>query len=397
MTREEIRNDILGLKATSILAELPTSAGKSRIAIEYINEKSIKGNILIVVPRLILFDNWKDEFVKWGYQDTLKQVTFTTYVSLPKHAGSNYNLIIYDECHHLSERARDAANEIISDYKILLSATVTRPLKKEIKLLFPGIECYKISLKEAIDENILPDPKVYLVPLQLDEKTIDQFFITGPKKVKNPTIVPFSSRFQAKRDKTHAYKVICTQAQYYEEASSMVDFYKRQYFRTNNQIIYFRWQKAAKDRLMWLSSLKNDVTKKILSSLKDKRTLTFCNSIEQTEILGKYCINSKNDSSSKYLEEFNKGKINHITSCNMLNEGCNLVNCQVGIFVSINSSEIMTTQKNGRLLRHSEPIIFIIYYKNTREDELVQEMINNYNPELITVVENLEQLNEINN
>ena len=80
----------------------------------------------------------------------------------------------------------------------------------------------------------------------------------------------------------------------------------------------------------------------------------------------------------------------------MLCEGANLTNCQVGIFVSINSSEVMTIQKNGRLLRHREPIIFIIYYKDTREEELVQDMLVNYNPELITVVENLEQLNEIN-
>ena len=393
MTRDEIRNDILKLNAKSILAELPTSAGKSRVAIEFINEKGLKGNILIVVPRLILFDNWKDEFVKWGYEDILKQVTFTTYISLAKHCDTHYDLVIFDECHHLSERAREAVDYIDSEYNILLSATVKKPLKKEIKLLFPGIKCYKVSLKEAIDENILPDPKVYLVPLQLDNKEVNQFFLTGPKKIKNPIEVPFSSRFQAKRDKTHAYKVMCTQAQYYEEMSSMVDFYKRQYFRTNNQIIYFRWQKAAKDRLMWLSGLKNDVTKKILSTLKDKRTLTFCNSIEQTEILGKYCINSKNDNSAEYLDKFNKKKINHITSCSMLNEGCNLIECQVGIFVSINSSETMVIQRVGRILRHSEPIIFIIYYKDTREEELVQDMLVNYNPELITVVENLEQLN----
>lgn len=393
MTRDEIRNDILKLNAKSILAELPTSAGKSRVAIEFINEKGIKGNILIVVPRLILFDNWKDEFVKWGYKDILKQVTFTTYISLAKHCDTHYDLVIFDECHHLSERAREAVDYIDSEYNILLSATVKKPLKKEIKLLFPGIECYKVSLKEAIDENILPDPKIYLVPLQLDNKNINQFFLIGPKKIKNPIEIPFSSRFQAKRDKTHAYKVMCTQAQYYEEMSSMVDFYKRQYFRTNNQIIYFKWQKAAKDRLIWLSGLKNDVTKKILSTLKDKRTLTFCNGIEQTEILGKYCINSKNDNSAEYLDKFNKKKINHITSCSMLNEGCNLMECQVGIFVSINSSETMVIQRVGRILRHSEPIIFIIYYKNTREEELVQDMLVNYNPELITVVENLEQLN----
>ena len=112
MTRDEIRNDILKINAKSILAELPTSAGKSRVAIEFINEKGLKGNILIVVPRLILFDNWKDEFVKWGYEDTLKQVTFTTYISLAKHCDIHYDLVIFDECHHLSERAREAVDYI---------------------------------------------------------------------------------------------------------------------------------------------------------------------------------------------------------------------------------------------------------------------------------------------
>ena len=34
--------------------------------------------------------------------------------------------------------------------------------------------------------------------------------------------------------------------------------------------------------------------KDILVLLKNYRTLTFCNSIEQTELLGKYNINSKN-------------------------------------------------------------------------------------------------------
>ena len=55
--------------------------------------------------------------------------------------------------------------------------------------------------------------------------------------------------------------------------------------------------------------------------LGEHRTLIFCNSIEQTEMLGEYCINSKNKKSVEYLEAFNKGKIDHITACNMLNEG----------------------------------------------------------------------------
>lgn len=392
MTREEIRKDILGINNRFILAELPTSVGKSRIAIEFIAEKKITGNILIVVPRLMLFENWKEEFKKWGYESYIDRITFTTYVSFPKFINQHFDIIVFDECHHLSERAREGVNIDAAKYFILLSATVSKNHKKELKYIFPGIECYKISMKEAIDENILPDPKVFLVPLTLKAEITSESFIINPKAKGEVVEIPFADRFKARQRKDTKWKVICTQKQYYDDLSSLVEYYKKSYFRTNNQMMYFRWQKAAKDRLTWLAGLKNDVAKQILKILNKKRTLTFCNGIEQTEALGKYCINSKNEDSAQYLEKFNKGQIHHITACNILNEGANLTKCQVGIFVSINSSDIMMKQKNGRILRHSEPIIILIYYKDTREEELVEEIVKNYNPELITVVNDLEQL-----
>ena len=394
MTREQIRNDILNLKSKYILAELPTSVGKTRVALDFMHEKEVEGNILIVIPRLILIDNWKKEFIKWGYEPYLSQVTFTTYISLPKYTkGKVYDLVIFDECHHLSERAREAAEELISNYTLLLSATVNRTLKNAIKMLFPQLECYKISMREAIDEDILPDPEVFLIPLELSNNIIETMVINP--KAKKTTKTSFSYRFMARKDKNTKYIIECTQKEYYSDLSAMVDFYKRNYLHTNNQAIYFRWQQKAKERLMWLSGIKNNVALQLLEKLKDKRTLTFCNGIEQTEILGKYCINSKNTESDSILEDFNNEKINHITACNILNEGANLTNCQVGIFVSINSSDTMRIQKLGRILRHKEPKIFIIYYKGTREEELVQEMLENYNSELVTVVSNLKELNEI--
>ena len=55
----------------------------------------------------------------------------------------------------------------------------------------------------------------------------------------------------------------------------------------------------------------------------------------------------------------------------------------------------MRVQKLGRILRHNNPMIFVLYYVGTREEELVKEMLETYNQELITVV-NMKQLNEIN-
>lgn len=396
MTREQIRNDILNLKSKYILAELPTSVGKTRVALDFMHEKEVEGHILIVIPRLILIDNWKKEFIKWGYEPYLSQVTFTTYISLPKHTkGKIYDLVIFDECHHLSERARESAEELISNYTLLLSATVNRTLKKEFKMLFPQLECYKISMREAIDEDILPDPKVFLIPLELNNNKVTETMVINPKAKGKIMQAPFSYRFMARKDKNTKYIIKCTQQEYYTDLSAMIDFYKRNYLHTNNQAIYFRWQQKAKERLMWLSSLKNNVVLYLLKKLKDKRTLTFCNGIEQTELLGKYCINSKNIESNNILEDFNNEKISHITACNILNEGANLTNCQVGIFVSINSSDTMRIQKLGRILRHKEPMIFIIYYKNTREEELVQEMLENYNSELVTIVETIDDFTNL--
>ena len=70
----------------------------------------------------------------------------------------------------------------------------------------------------------------------------------------------------------------------------------------------------------------------------------------------------------------------------------NLIDCQVGIYASLNSSDTMIKQKLGRLLRHPNPVLIIPYYNNTREEEIIGKMLKDYNPELVTVVESLNQI-----
>ena len=88
-----------------------------------------------------------------------------------------------------------------------------------------------------------------------------------------------------------------------------------------NEVFKNMFLRKSGDRLKWLSDQKTAYIKSLLDQLHQERTLTFCNSIPQTEELGKYCINSKNKKSMDYLDKFNDGKINHITACNMLDEG----------------------------------------------------------------------------
>lgn len=70
----------------------------------------------------------------------------------------------------------------------------------------------------------------------------------------------------------------------------------------------------------------------------------------------------------------------------------NLVNCQVGIYANLNSSEAIIKQRMGRLLRHPNPVIIVPYFVNTREDELAQKMLEDYNPELVKRINNIEEI-----
>lgn len=396
MTREQIREEILKIPSKNILLLLATSVGKTKCALDFICDKKPLGKTLIVVPRLVLIDGWKKEIIKWGYKELLSNVTFVTYKSLHKYEYDTFKYVIYDECHHLSDNCLESVCTINSEYNVLLSATVKQNHLFELKHCFPGLLVYKVSLKEAIDETILPDPTIYLIPLELDN-TNHCYQIVKNKKCKQELSINYEDRWKYFNNANYDnIKLIinCTPKQYYLENKGLIEWYKSKMY---NPIFKNKFQQACLERLKWLSKQKEDVVKTILTYLQNKRTLTFCSTIEQTEILGEHCINSKNKQALETLNKFQNKEINHITACGMLNEGANLVDCQVGVFASLHSSEIIITQRNGRLLRHSNPIFIIPYYKNTRDEEIVEVMLKDYNPEKIIIINDFDKLLELCN
>lgn len=395
MNRDSVNKEILELSNThkNLLIELPTGFGKSKLALDILKEhiETINQKVLIVVPRLVLIDTWKEEFEKWGMRTYLLSVEFVTYVSFPKVAG-NWDMVIFDECHHLSERCREALESFKINRSILLSATVKKSVKWELKGTFQNLFFYKINMKEAIDNEVLPDPRVFLISLSLETNIPTESIWKNPRGKEPALEVSWANRWAAIRQKVQKVRIYCTEWQYYTDMSTQVDWWKSKYMRTRNEAFKHKWLKLAGDRLKWLSDKKVDLVSRILWLIRGHRTLTFCNSIEQTEELGSYCINSKNKESANILKAFNEGRIDYITACNMLNEGMNLVNCQVGIYNNLNSSEVIVKQRLGRILRHEKPIIVIPYYKDTREQELVDKMLEDYNPNLITVLNKYEDL-----
>ena len=70
----------------------------------------------------------------------------------------------------------------------------------------------------------------------------------------------------------------------------------------------------------------------------------------------------------------------------------NLVNCQLGIWAIYNSSSIMIIQKIGRLLRHDTPVVILPYYVDTREQEIVQKMLENFNENNVKITTSINEI-----
>ena len=152
------------------------------------------------------------------------------------------------------------------------------------------------------------------------------------------------------------------------------------------------WLYHAGKRLEFLAYCKNQIVSDILQKLQHYRTITFCKTIEQSEILGKNCIHSQNKSADEIYNRFNQKKINHITAVNILNENANLVDCKYAIFANIVASEVMQVQRIGRALRHKSPVLIVPFYKDTREEEIVLKMIEGFNRDYIKIIHSINEI-----
>ena len=343
----------------NVLYEYCTGFGKSKKALDSLPKVGKGQWNLIVVPKLVLIDNWKKEIIKWGYD--VKDFEFVTYNSIHKKTLTFYKSAIYDECHHITDRVKQYLEVMHTENNFFLSATVKRDLKFYLQMKF-NVKIYEKGLSDAIDEGRLPEPEIILIPLQL-----------GNVEAK----YPIKKKWQGKE-----YTKMCTQRGVIDDMEGLIKWFKGKVDEGKSNL-RFKWLAACLERNKQLSRFKEEYTVRILTALELKRTLTFCCDIEQSNRLGFYSINSKNRQSEKALKEFNNGDIDHITAVSCLNEGINLQDCEFSVFNFLNSSEVVVRQKNGRGLRHKTPKFIVPYFEFTREDELVKKIIADFNPESV--------------
>lgn len=386
-SREEIEQFLERDDHLRYVMELSTGVGKTKLSLLKMAQwkRQFGGKFLIVIPKLVLIDNWKVEFEKFGYSELLKDVVFTTYNSLQKHMDIEWTSIIYDEIQHLSDRCKLIQQKMKYKCFIGLSATIKRDMKYWLWSNVRGLEWIKMGLKDAIDNDVLPNPKVILIPLKLDNGMISEVYVKNPK-AKKSLEVAYKDRNKC-WDKSIKYNIHCTQQQWYNETETMIAWLDQHAPR-------FAYLKKCNDRLKWLSEKKTGFVKDLLKRITRHRVIVFCSSIAQSKELGMNSINSKDGIAQDVLDKFNNKEINKVTAVSMLNEGINAVDCKIGVFANLNSSEVVTVQRSGRCLRHKKPVIIIPYYINTRDEQLMNKMIQNYDPNMIVKINDLNELKE---
>ena len=388
-----------------VILKWATGCGKSKMTIDLINHVASSNppvRILFVVAERAHIQNWQDEFDKWKL-DTSKISTWVCcYASLKKYVNYGlWNVVVFDEGHHCFTEKRMAALEELKKnlmpdaYIYLLSATLSSGKQDMIEDIFGKFKTSTVTLKDAIERDILPDPKVYVVEMRLDNTKKHQEIQIG-NDPKAPVVK------WEERDK-YIYKntpciIQCTEYQKNLFLTQRIEYWNDRYHRSNIEFQRIKAANYGSQRKRFLGELKTSVIRSLIERLpKKNRFVCFCASVAQANALDYVnTISSKRPAKSNQLiiDKFNAKKINHIYAVGMITEGMNLTDIQTGIIVQLDGKERLFLQKFGRVCRAEDPVTFIFYYKDTQDEKYLKEALENIDSKFIQHI-TIDKLNTI--
>lgn len=327
--QERWANDYMTGNKKSILHLCPRS-GKIRTSIRIFKkiEKLLgaKPRILIAYPDKNIQQSWESDFQAVGFDDS--NVEYVTHISLAKVKQNTYDIIVCDEVHLLSANQKTQLNELIKfnrdAYVVGLSGTLSEKTELELRVecKLPVITEY--TLDEAINDGIISDYKINVVRVDLDDVTIVD------KKKKR------------------------TEKQKYRAITWVIE--------NKGQSLFLSLSRM---RIVHNSLAKIAMTKRILSKLKDKRTLVFCANNKVAKELGCKVHTSKfhdQDEFEKFIGDTSKH--NHLAVCKIGNTGVSFKSLDHIVINAFDSNSENLTQRICRSLildeRNKVSTIYIV-------------------------------------
>ena len=349
MTREEIQEEALkateGRRRCSVV--LGTGVGKTLVGLLHIEKNTSElHNVLVVAPKKSIFQSWSDDAVKFGKQDLLKRITFSTYIGLPKRDPNEYDYIYLDECHSLL----DSHRVFLDVYKGgILGLTGTPPKHKSsekgmmVSQFCPVVYTFKAD--DAIDNGIINDYQIIVHELKLDEAKNYQVnmktksFVTSEKQNYNY----WGNRIEMGQGPAQMLRVMRMKA--------MMEYPSKEKY-----------------------------TKQLMQSINTK-CIVFANTQDQADRLCRFSYHSGNSNSEENLISFKDGKIAKLSCVLQLNEGINIPELRQGIIMHAYGNERKASQRIGRLLRlnpQDKAIVHILCYTGTVDERWVKEALEGF-------------------
>jgi superfamily II DNA or RNA helicase len=349
MTREEIQKEAInsteGRRRCSVV--LGTGVGKTLVGLLHIEKNTSElHNVLVVAPKKSIFQSWSDDAVKFGKQDLLKRITFSTYIGLSKRDPNEYDYIYLDECHSLL----DSHRTFLDVYKGgILGLTGTPPKytnsEKGIMVAQFCPVVYTFKADDAIDNGIINDYKIIVHELKLG---------------------------------------VCKNYQVKMKTKSFITSEKENYIYWGNRMEIgagpIQMLRVMRMKAMMEYPSKEKYTKILMQSINTK-CIVFANTQDQADRLCRFSYHSGNSNSEENLLAFKDGKIDKLSCVLQLNEGINIPNLRQGIIMHAYGNERKASQRIGRLLRlnpQDKAIVHILCYTGTVDERWVKEALEGF-------------------
>lgn len=340
---------------------MPTGSGKTILAIKIMEE--INSSAFVVVPTLDLVKQWREKLEKafgmeigeyTGERKNLRAITVATYDSAyihAEHLGNKFKLLIFDEVHHLpAEAYKQIAEMFASPYRLGLTATYRREdgLHEELPRLIGGIVYEKKA--EELAGRYLANYETRKISVELTEEEREEY--EKYYSIFREYIVKRGIEMKSPKD----FEKIVVRSGFDKDAREAL---------------------LARNRAEKIAYNSRNKLKKIGGILnKNDRIIIFTRYNDMAyEISRRFfipCITYRTDEKEReeILDRFRRGIYSAIVSSQVLDEGIDVPEANVGIIVSGTGSSREYIQRLGRLLRpkgEKKAVLYELVTKGTKE------------------------------
>jgi superfamily II DNA or RNA helicase len=307
-------------KKENVYIEIVCGGGKSDMMCYFLKHIKPEAKVLILVPLLILLEQWSDTLTRWnlphslcgtGYDvDISERIVVCVYNSFDKTTKGKYDYFIVDESHHMERK----------EVKVVDSKKALKPEGESDDETSDDEE----PIEEVEELFIAEDKK----DIKYINKIIEAMKIT-------PSIC-LSATMRTNPDYRYTIEDGIKDGVITDYQTIVAVFSTSNY--TNSLIDYIANNPKFSKKLVYTNSIES--CKKFTKALNDKgMSASFIT-----------CDIKKKDR-QKILEDFRSGKIGTIVSVNTLGEGVNIPEADTCIFAEPRSSHFSIIQAAMRVMR----------------------------------------------